>query len=127
MLSELVDMAFELFSQGKRSAGCAQGGLRIGPALVRRLIQLPGGSLALHSAGLGLGLGLGSKVSVLLPSLQQGDKLPCVDDKVDAAQLLGMFLELLGRKVFIQFHPANAYQMRARNAARPVSAGHWSA
>ena len=31
-----------------------------------------------------------------------------VDDNVDAAQLLGMFLELLGRKVFIQFHPANA-------------------
>ena len=75
MLSELVDMAFELFSQGKRSADHAYGGLRIGPALVRSLIQLHGGSAALYSAG----VGLGSKVTVLLPSLQQGDKLPCVD------------------------------------------------
>ena len=35
-------------------------------------------------------------------------RIMVVDDNVDAAQLLGMFLELLGRKVFIQFHPANA-------------------
>ena len=33
-----------------------------------------------------------------------------VDDNADAAQLLGMFLELLGHKVFVQFHPANAIE-----------------
>ncbi len=125
MSSELVDVAFELFSQGERSADRSQGGLGIGLALVRSLIQLHGGSTALYSAG----VGLGSKVTVLLPSLRQGVKLPCidvddagavsacqplrimvVDDNVDAAQLLGMFLELLGHEVFVQFHPANAIE-----------------
>ena len=33
-----------------------------------------------------------------------------VDDNVDAAQLLGMFLELLGHEVFVQFHPVNAIE-----------------
>ena len=125
MSGELVDVAFELFSQGERSADRSQGGLGIGLALVRSLIQLHGGSAALYSAG----VGLGSKVTVILPSLRQGDKLPCidaddagavpacqplrimvVDDNVDAAQLLGMFLELLGHEVFVQFHPANAIE-----------------
>jgi len=123
MSSELVDVAFELFSQGERSADRSQGGLGIGLALVRSLIQLHGGSAALYSAG----AGLGSKVTVLLPSLRHGDKLSgvdaddagaalackplrimVVDDNADAAQLLGVFLELLGHKVFVQFHPADA-------------------
>ena len=33
-----------------------------------------------------------------------------VDNNVDAAQLLGMFLELLGHEVFVQFHPVNAIE-----------------
>ena len=123
MSGELVEVAFELFTQGERSADRSQGGLGIGLALVRSLVQLHGGTVALHSAG----VGLGSLVSLVLPSLQQGGGQPpadadeagagpasgalrilVVDDNADAARLLGMFLELLGHEVFVQFHPADA-------------------
>ena len=125
MSGELVEVAFELFSQGERSADRSQGGLGIGLALVRSLIHLHGGTVAVHSAG----MGLGSKVTIVLPNLQQGDvqdpidvdeaaavpvsgslRIMVVDDNADAARLLGMFLELLGHEVFVQFHPADAIE-----------------
>ena len=132
MSGELVEVAFELFSQGERSVDRSQGGLGIGLALVRSLTHLHGGSVAVHSGG----VGLGSKVTIILPSLMQGNGQrpadaadaddadavpPCqplrimvVDDNADAARLLGMFLELLGHEVFVQFHPAEALKCARR-------------
>ena len=123
MSDELVEVAFELFTQGERSADRSQGGLGIGLALVRSLVRLHGGTVALHSAG----MGLGSQVTILLPCLAHDDEPPLagaagactvpasrllrimvVDDNADAARLLGMFLEVLGHEVHVQFHPAAA-------------------
>ena len=123
MSDELLAVAFELFSQGERSADRSQGGLGIGLALVRSLVQLHGGSVALCSPG----LGLGSELTIRLPGLAAGDgpqpadadeasaapagrplRILVVDDNADAARLLGMFLELLGHEVHVQFHPAAA-------------------
>ncbi|MBC7444234.1 MAG: PAS domain-containing protein [Polaromonas sp.] len=121
MSGELVEVAFELFTQGERSADRSQGGLGIGLALVRSLVRLHGGTVALHSAG----MGLGSQVTILLPCLAHADGPPpaatasaapagrrlrimVVDDNADAARLLGMFLEMLGHEVQVQFHPAAA-------------------
>jgi nitrogen fixation/metabolism regulation signal transduction histidine kinase len=47
MEAELVNRAFELFSQGQRNADRSQGGLGIGLALVKNLAELHGGTTML--------------------------------------------------------------------------------
>jgi signal transduction histidine kinase len=54
---------FELFAQGERSPDRAQGGLRLGLALVKSLAELHGGSVAVRSDG----VGKGSEFTVRLP------------------------------------------------------------
>jgi PAS domain S-box-containing protein len=64
MSPELVASAFDLFVQGERTADRSQGGLGIGLALVRKLVELHGGKITASSAG----PGLGSTFSVSLPA-----------------------------------------------------------
>ncbi len=52
---EMLLKVFELFTQVDRTVHQAQGGLGIGLALVRRLVELHGGSVAAHSEGPGKG------------------------------------------------------------------------
>ena len=62
----LLPRIFELFTQSEASARRAQGGLGIGLTLVRSLIELHGGTVAVHSEG----LGKGSQFIVRLPVAQ---------------------------------------------------------
>lgn len=48
---EMLQEVFELFSQGERTLDRAQGGLGIGLALVRQLVELHGGTVEAHSEG----------------------------------------------------------------------------
>jgi signal transduction histidine kinase len=52
---ELLPQVFDVFVQGAISIDRSQGGLGIGLSLVRRLVELHGGSVSADSAGLGLG------------------------------------------------------------------------
>ena len=61
----LLAHVFELFTQGQRSPDRSAGGLGLGLALVKSLVELHGGSVAAHSAG----LGHGSRFTVTLPRL----------------------------------------------------------
>jgi PAS domain S-box-containing protein len=63
--AELLPRVFDLFVQGERSAERSAGGLGIGLTLVRRLVQLQGGSVVAESAG----AGRGSRFIVRLPRL----------------------------------------------------------
>jgi signal transduction histidine kinase len=63
MTPELIACAFELFTQAERSAEHAADGLGIGLALVRGIVELFGGRVSAHSAG----LGNGSEFVVVLP------------------------------------------------------------
>ncbi|HEX2540642.1 MAG TPA: ATP-binding protein [Caldimonas sp.] len=63
--AELLPRVFDLFVQGERSAERAAGGLGIGLTLVRRLVQLQGGSVVAESAG----IGQGSRFIVRMPRL----------------------------------------------------------
>ncbi len=68
MDSALVERAFELFAQGERNTDRAQGGLGIGLALVKNLVELHDGQVAARSEG----IGKGSDFTVTLPLRRPG-------------------------------------------------------
>jgi len=133
MAPELAARAFDLFAQAERTSDRASGGLGLGLALVRSLVELHGGSVACESAG----PGRGSRFTVTLPLLAQdaapavlrsaaqdtGDdaslSIMVVDDNVDAAETLGLLLEASGHKVSIEHDPFGALE-RARIEAPQV-------
>ncbi len=134
MAPDVQGSVFGLFTQAKRSSDRSQGGLGIGLALVKSLVELHGGLVTVHSAG----AGQGSCFSVQLPrmpmeadsggaspdgaaALQQasgGLSVLLVDDNVDAAELLGMMLESVGHRVHIEHHPASALDYASADGAR---------
>ncbi len=60
---EMVPHVFEMFSQASQAIGRSQGGLGIGLALVKGLVELHGGRVEAHSEG----LDRGSRFTVTLP------------------------------------------------------------
>jgi signal transduction histidine kinase len=62
---DLLPVVFDLFTQGSRTLDRAQGGLGLGLALVRKLVELHGGKVDAASAG----PGRGSTFTVTLPLL----------------------------------------------------------
>jgi signal transduction histidine kinase/CheY-like chemotaxis protein len=125
---DLIPHIFELFTQAERSSDRSAGGLGLGLALVKSLVELHGGKVSCASAG----LGCGSVFSVTLPLLADGEDgsdvapparqpvavarpllIMIVDDNVDAALTLAMFLEELGHRVIVE-HGSRAALERAR-------------
>lgn len=104
----LLPNIFELFTQAERTLDRSQGGLGIGLALVRSLVQLHHGTVHAYSEG----LGLGSEFVVRLPlrSASQPSPQPkvaahpsqhrilVVDDNVDSAMTLALMLETMGHE-----------------------------
>ncbi|WP_229429733.1 MULTISPECIES: ATP-binding protein [unclassified Massilia] len=112
-----LERAFDMFVQGERTPDRALGGLGIGLALVRSLVQLHGGTVAVESAG----AGLGSSFTVTLPRCaERGAQGPdagadagaaaearrlrvmVVDDNQDAAEVLSMYVAANGHEVLAE-------------------------
>jgi signal transduction histidine kinase/ActR/RegA family two-component response regulator len=125
MAPELVARAFDLFTQAERSVDRSSGGLGLGLALVRQLVELHGGTVSCDSPG----LGHGSRFTVALPRLaaqeapapQDADaglagprplRILVVDDNEDAADTLAMLLETSGHEVLVE-HGSQAALERA--------------
>lgn len=121
MNQNVIDHVFEMFTQAERTSDRSQGGLGIGLALVRSLVELHGGNVTAQSDG----IGKGSCFTVALPrdcsiaEQHQGDdsarasvtakcrRLLIVDDNVDAARMLAMVLESAGHQACVE-HSAKA-------------------
>jgi signal transduction histidine kinase len=110
---EKLSTVFEMFSQIKSPIDRSEGGLGIGLALVRGLVQLHGGTVVAHSAGLGQGseftirlpvadsAGYATTESAMLagPAVENRRKVLIVDDNRDGAESLAMLLSVDGHEV----------------------------
>ena len=75
---ELQDSVFELFVQGDRTLDRALGGLGIGLSVVRRLVEMHGGSVAVASPGPGGGSVFEVRLPLLKNSASRDGALPTV-------------------------------------------------
>jgi CheY-like chemotaxis protein len=121
----MTERLFDLFVQAERTPDRSSGGLGLGLALVKSLIELHGGSVACSSEG----VGKGSVFSLRLPLMQGASedqpavpaagveargrgrlRVVVVDDNRDAAQTLSLLLEGEGYEVWTEFHARDALE-----------------
>jgi two-component system CheB/CheR fusion protein len=124
---EMLCRVFEPFAQVDRSLARSQGGLGIGLALVKYLVEMHGGSVQATS----MGPRQGSEFVVRLPLAAEpalaGGKSPpvvpgplprrrilVVDDNQDAARSLAMLLELSGHEVHVAHDGPGALEAAER-------------
>jgi signal transduction histidine kinase/ActR/RegA family two-component response regulator len=120
--SDMLGEVFELFVQVGDAARAAQGGLGIGLTLVRKLVELHGGSVDAQSAG----SGKGSVFTVRLPTCDReeavvpaahatldllGQKVLIVDDNGDAADSLALLVAMFGATVKVAYGGADALRL----------------
>ncbi|MBK4737332.1 hybrid sensor histidine kinase/response regulator [Noviherbaspirillum pedocola] len=127
----LLPYIFELFTQAERSPDRSQGGLGLGLALVKSLVELHGGQVAAHSEG----AGKGSVFTVCLPQanaeqtpLAQSDRksgiprlggekrILVVDDNKDAAEMLSLLLEAAGYAITVAYSAHDALSAAQRDS-----------
>jgi two-component system CheB/CheR fusion protein len=130
---DLVPRLFGVFVQGATSLDRSHGGLGVGLALVRALVELHGGRVEAHSAG----AGRGSEFVVILPAgppalplvprpaapavaVAGGLRVLVVEDNVDVAESLRMVLELDGHTVAVAHAGLQALE-RARDETPDVA------
>ncbi len=121
--SEALERVFELFMQVSPEPRGEQGGLGVGLALVRRIVELHGGRVVARSEG----EGMGSTFSVFLPLETQAVERPrkvsapasvarplrvlVVDDNRDAADSLKVLLESANQDVRVAYDGSSAVDL----------------
>jgi CheY-like chemotaxis protein len=124
---------FDMFSQVNRSLAKQHGGLGVGLNIVKRLVELHGGSVEAHSAGHGQGSEFIVRLALshaaypgkpAAPPLEQPPSTPVcrkilvVDDNPDVAASNAWLLEIMGHEVYIARDGKAALAMAAE--LRPV-------
>ena len=112
---------FEMFTQVNRSHERLQGGLGIGLTLVKRLVEMHGGSIEARSAGENQGSEFVVRLPILTkptssstsapeaaPKAAPAKRVLVVDDSKDSADSLAMLLEINGYTTFLAHDGAEA-------------------
>lgn len=121
--AELMPHIFDLFSQAERALDRGDGGLGIGLAVVKGIVEMHKGSVAASSAG----LGKGAEFVVRLPREveaiahehaieQRGpmtvpQRILIVDDNADLAESMAMLLRLEGHQVRVALDGSSALEL----------------
>lgn len=126
--ADYLPRIFDMFSQADRGVERSKGGLGIGLALVRALVEMHGGVVSAMSTG----VGQGSAFTVQLPRTGAPNavsvngsmhvvshdtckrKILVVDDNRDSAESMAMMLELQGSEVFRAYDGEEAVRMAER-------------
>lgn len=116
---EIRDVVFEPFVQAPQALDRPSGGLGLGLAMVKGLVELHGGTVVVNSAG----LGKGSEFTIRLPmtsaptarppamdalSSRRSRRVLVVDDTIDAADSLAELLRLEGHVVRVAYDGPSA-------------------
>ncbi|MGH7314004.1 MAG: hybrid sensor histidine kinase/response regulator [Candidatus Rokuibacteriota bacterium] len=123
--ADALPRIFGLFAQGDWGLDRTRGGLGIGLALVRALVELHGGRVEAASQGVGCGSVFTVRLPrIALPRSQDTPRVPVaavsrrrvlvVEDNDDAREMLRVFLVSLGHEVFEAADGAEAIKMVAR-------------
>jgi two-component system CheB/CheR fusion protein len=129
---ESMSRVFDMFTRIESEVSDAEGGLGIGLALAKGLVQLHGGRLEVNSAGPGQGseflICLPRSLVVESPTTQAAPsektkpepkprRILVADDNVDSAESMSMLLKLSGHEVHLAHTGADA--LRAAREIRP--------
>jgi CheY-like chemotaxis protein len=124
---EMLPRVFDMFRQADRTGGRSRGGLGIGLSLVKRIVEMHGGTVTAHSDG----LGLGSEFVVRIPAVerpwrdlpvgrsaadgsQARRRILVVDDNADAAESLAALLSISGHETRMAHDGPEALQQAER-------------
>ncbi|MCT9126848.1 ATP-binding protein [Cupriavidus gilardii] len=130
--ADMLPHLFDLFYQGPRKIDRQEGGLGIGLALVKNLVELHGGSVSATSAG----PAQGSEFTIRLPAVASAElvaaahrdepaavvaaadarRVLLVDDNVDSVQALAQLLTAYGHHVQVVYDPVSALRVVERCA-----------
>ena len=110
--ASLLPEVFDLFRQGEHGPDRSRGGLGIGLTLVRQLVELHGGRVEAHSAGLGQGASFIVQLPAAIDAAENpsptedgplkepvGLRVLVVDDDVAVAESTAMLLRLEGHEI----------------------------
>jgi PAS domain S-box-containing protein len=110
--ADLLGRIFDLFVQEPQALDRARGGLGLGLTLVKRLVELHGGSVSATSAGPGLGSEFTVRIPALIEAAGRDGVAPAppppndrrrrvliVEDSADARESLRLLLEMAGHEV----------------------------
>jgi signal transduction histidine kinase len=128
--ADMLPRVFDLFVQEPQALDRAQGGLGLGLAIVRVLVELHGGTAEAHSEG----HGRGSEFVIRLPAAEAGEpqavanapleaeavtrpdalRVLIVDDNADAAELLALSIQIMGHVAEVAHDGPSGLRIAAR-------------
>jgi CheY-like chemotaxis protein/two-component sensor histidine kinase len=135
--ADKLDSIFDMFMQVDSTSDQSQGGLGIGLTLVKRLVEMHGGTIEPRSAGEGMGSEFVVRLPVLVRSVAAGSdgvsaaqvsgdglssgngaqserRVLIVDDNRDSADSLSMLLELTGNRTYVAHDGLEAIEAAER-------------